>query len=98
MLPRHHAARSQRELQPLFAAAARFLRPFPLGDVLHGADHTNGGALLVADDEAAVEDVGIAAVAAREPVLVDPARFGAVDDAHDAVDDALPVLGMHHRG
>src|ERR1043166_3047749 len=66
----------------------------PLGEVGHGADGANRAPALVADDEAAVEYVGDAAVVALEAVGGGPARRAAVDRLAEAFQHGRPVVRM----
>ena len=70
------------------------LRPLARADVLHGADHAHRLSDGVAQDEAAVEDAGIAAVGAAEAVFVVPAGAAAVDHRMDAGHHMVLVVGV----
>ena len=65
-----------------------------IGDVEHRADHPHRLPILRPRHIPAVEHLGEAAVGALEAILVRPRRAALLDDAVDAADDALAVVGM----
>ena len=82
------------EPELLLARARRRLGALALGEVLHGPDHAQRPAGLVAQHGPAIEHVGIGAVGAAEAIFIRPGFAGAVDEGVDALVDPRPVVGM----
>ena len=105
-------ARRQRQLHALdvlprhrLALPQRLFGPLAVGDVEHRADHPNRVPVRPADDVAAVQHLGIAAVGPAEAILARPDRLGPLDHRTQAALDPVPVHGMdlgrppaHFRG
>ena len=67
------------------------------GDVEHRPDHPHRPARAVADDVAAIDHRGVAAVAPAEAVLVAPGVAGPVDRRMDAAGNPIAIVGMDLR-
>ena len=86
--------RVEQRAELALALAQRGLGRLALGQVEHGADHAQRPALRMAQHGAAVQHVGIRAVAAAKAVLLGPAGAAAFDHRMDVVVDALAVFGV----
>ena len=65
-----------------------------LGHVGHRADDANRGAMLTADDVAAIEHGRPAAVPSVKAILARPEGISALDRRPEGRGDALPIVGM----